>query len=409
MEFITVSETATKWGISVHRVQELCRHGRVVGAQRFGRDWMVPADAEKPSDHRYKTHLTAEQGEAEEQMPKITPFLELSELYSGASHGEQIKNKEAKLLFDAESACAAGEMKRAEELASELSVYSKNCCVLLGAMRVLGLCAVWKGDAQAWNNAVNKARLVECRDVSETAQKELVIAMLYQVVGDNSLLPKWLISGDFTPLPQDSHEAARVVYLGYLLGVACDVATKKRRIDGVGGVALLGLLPYVAEPMITQAVASGSIVAEIYFRLICATAYSYCGQIKKATAHVDVAVKSALKNNLCGILASYRDGLDRLIEDRMIYVDVRAVKREKERFREYFYGWAAVVSQVGERNVALNLTVREREVARLASFGLTTKEIAAHLNIAESTAKQAISNVLQKTGLSDRSGFLGVL
>ena len=42
MEYIRVSEAAERWGISVHRVQELCKNGKIEGVLRFGRDWMIP-------------------------------------------------------------------------------------------------------------------------------------------------------------------------------------------------------------------------------------------------------------------------------------------------------------------------------------------------------------------------------
>ncbi|MCQ4636195.1 Fic family protein [Anaerovorax odorimutans] len=53
--FMTVKETAEKWGISDRRVRALCSAGKIPGVTREGRSWMIPADAEKPEDGRYKT------------------------------------------------------------------------------------------------------------------------------------------------------------------------------------------------------------------------------------------------------------------------------------------------------------------------------------------------------------------
>lgn len=52
MDFISVREVASKWEISERRVQRLCEDGRIEGVQRFGRSWMIPKDAEKPTDLR---------------------------------------------------------------------------------------------------------------------------------------------------------------------------------------------------------------------------------------------------------------------------------------------------------------------------------------------------------------------
>ena len=54
MEYISASEAAKKWGISERRVQQLCEEKRISGVERFGRMWLIPRDAEKPKDKRYK-------------------------------------------------------------------------------------------------------------------------------------------------------------------------------------------------------------------------------------------------------------------------------------------------------------------------------------------------------------------
>lgn len=54
MEYISCAEAATKWGISERRVQKLCEGKRIPGAMKFSRIWLIPKDAEKPVDRRYK-------------------------------------------------------------------------------------------------------------------------------------------------------------------------------------------------------------------------------------------------------------------------------------------------------------------------------------------------------------------
>lgn len=47
--FITVQETASKWGITPRQVQILCKNGRIKGASRMSRIWVIPENAEKPT------------------------------------------------------------------------------------------------------------------------------------------------------------------------------------------------------------------------------------------------------------------------------------------------------------------------------------------------------------------------
>lgn len=55
MDYMTIKEAAEKWGLSIRRVQTICNEGMVPGVMKFGREWAIPGDAEKPIDHRIKT------------------------------------------------------------------------------------------------------------------------------------------------------------------------------------------------------------------------------------------------------------------------------------------------------------------------------------------------------------------
>ena len=52
--YITVKQAAEKWGLSDRRIRVLCAEGKIPGAYQEGRGWKIPADANKPSDGRYK-------------------------------------------------------------------------------------------------------------------------------------------------------------------------------------------------------------------------------------------------------------------------------------------------------------------------------------------------------------------
>lgn len=55
MEFLSIRQTAEKWGISIRRIQTLCSENRIPGAQKVGYSWIIPMDAEKPKDERIKS------------------------------------------------------------------------------------------------------------------------------------------------------------------------------------------------------------------------------------------------------------------------------------------------------------------------------------------------------------------
>ncbi len=54
MEYLTTTEMSKIWNISSRRIGILCAEGRIEGAIKKGKMWLIPDDAIKPADARYK-------------------------------------------------------------------------------------------------------------------------------------------------------------------------------------------------------------------------------------------------------------------------------------------------------------------------------------------------------------------
>ena len=56
MEFdwITPLQASEKWGITERQVQSLCFQGKIQGAKRISKVWLIPKDLPKPIDGRTK-------------------------------------------------------------------------------------------------------------------------------------------------------------------------------------------------------------------------------------------------------------------------------------------------------------------------------------------------------------------
>lgn len=60
MEFLTTKQASELWKISARRIAVLCEQGRIDGAVKAGKTWLLPPDAEKPADAR-KTQKETEE------------------------------------------------------------------------------------------------------------------------------------------------------------------------------------------------------------------------------------------------------------------------------------------------------------------------------------------------------------
>ena len=53
--YMTIKETAERWGIGARRINTLCSEGRIKGATKMGKMWVIPSVAEKTKDERIKS------------------------------------------------------------------------------------------------------------------------------------------------------------------------------------------------------------------------------------------------------------------------------------------------------------------------------------------------------------------
>ena len=54
MELKNIVYFVKKWGINERRIRALCSEGRIEGAIKVGKTWLIPVETTKPIDKRYK-------------------------------------------------------------------------------------------------------------------------------------------------------------------------------------------------------------------------------------------------------------------------------------------------------------------------------------------------------------------
>lgn len=52
MEYFTTVEMSKEWNISPRRIGVLCAEGRIEGAEKKGKTWLIPKNSKRPDDKR---------------------------------------------------------------------------------------------------------------------------------------------------------------------------------------------------------------------------------------------------------------------------------------------------------------------------------------------------------------------
>ena len=411
MDYISIDEAAKKWGLSKRFVQLLCSNGRIEGATRLGRAWMIPHDAKKPIDGRTKAARSKRDGDM--PLPRKTPFLYMTDLYNTPGTADDVGeslafNHEAQVLFEAEVAYSRGEIDKVYDIANYLLSKHSGFYAVLSAGMLLAQCAIWKGDIEMWRRAKIHISEAPAKNDNDRDVMQLAISAVDIMVYNVESFPEWFKKGRFEPIHKDAYPAAKVYYAKYLYALGYAVAMGLVKVDGTQGLYIMSVISFSVEPLISWARANNTIMAEIYLRLTCAAIYHNCGKDEDAIYHIDKAIELALPDKFYGVLAEYCRALDSLMEKRLSLIDEGAWKEVKKLYKIYNEGWSKLSGAVRGKTILTTLSDKEREVAKLAAFGMGNQEIADHLHLSLSVVKQAVRVVSEKSGLP-RSEFAAIL
>lgn len=411
MEYINISEAAERWGITARRVQDLCKKGSIAGAMRFGRAWMIPEKTDKPLDRRTRNAKQQKlKGDENHRfiLPRQNPFLLHTDIYSEPGTADDIikqydKYSETFKILKSQLDYRRGNI---DEISKNINYFLKehggfNSTISAGIL--LSFCAIWKGDVNLWRQARQHIYGAPCKNDNDRQIVDFWLAVVDSNINDTRQFPEWFEKGQFDCLPADSYCTARAFYVKRLFISAHDLASGKISLENVDGLGLMRTLPFMIEPMISQAKIEHTLIPEIYLHLMVATVYRNLGENDKATQHVDIALKLAQPDRLFGILIEHSRGLDTLIEDRMALINEDDARAFKELYKRYYKGWIRLHNALLSRNISVTLTPREREVARLAAYGLSNAEISIRLHIEISSVKRYIFSAMNKVGAERRS------
>ncbi len=409
MNKITAQQAAEKWNISLRRVQDYCKNGKIFGAERFGINWMIPDDAQKPADGRCKKEKM--QASYCSGILRRSPFLDMTDLYSEAGSADRVIkelscNKETQSLFEAAISYSRGEIDTVYEQARCFLDNRDGFYAVISGGVLLSLVAMWKGDIKLWNKARRYLQDAPCKSDTDKDILALSVAAADSAIRNTKDFPDWFKRGCFDNLPRDSQPAAKVYFIKYLFIEAQELAMGKTEFEDIYGFGLMKALPFIMEPMISQMVSDKIILAEIYLRLLCGIAYHQCGNITLAAEHIDKAIILCLADGLYGPLCEHRRQLGSFLDDRIAAVDPDALKKVKELHKQLHSGWTKLHNAVLNKSVAAHLSPREREVARLVSYGFSDTQIAKRLFISESSVKSLVRAAKNKTGAEKRRDLI---
>lgn len=406
MNMITVQQAAENWGLSVRYVQVLCKKGRLPGAVKFGLNWMIPADAKRPKDGRYKESKAESNAIPKIVMPVQSPLMIMSPFYSKPGEADKCieslsDTPETQALFAGEIAFIQGNIPKALELVLPLFQVEADFYGALNVGMLISALAVWKNDDALWKKGRERISSAPCTSDTERSIRDMWLEITDSAIPENRQNLNAFSWTEFNKLPDDSIPIYLFYYAKHMHRIGIDVAREEAALPDIQGMGVLRMFPYLAEPLIAQVHNREAVLSEIYLHFLCADAYNKIGAKEKSEQHLDIAVSLCLPDKLYGVLAEHRGLMSNALDEFLERKDREAAKRVKKLEKETYANWMGMVKQIPD----FGLSDRQKEIAGLASIGLSNEEIAARLQISCNTVKSTITMIMNKTGASKRSEF----
>lgn len=386
MEYLTVRETAEKWRLSDRMVQQLCIDGRIPGAQKFGKSWAIPAEAEKPQDPRI-ARRQRQQADSPLDYTNLMPLIN-----TPFQPGKCFAAVEA-MAPGAQRDIALAEYHyfsgHPEEAAKESEPYltSPDMAARLSACFIYAYANLPLGRIQRARFALNEinAALASRKDAPEAEA-----ASAFAAAAGAVLL--------HLPLPKDLPETQRFLPLlpPGVRSFALYVSAHHRYIQG----------DYAASAGIVEGgLAMGAAqypIPAIYLHLVAVMDYMGLRQTEQARAHLLAAWELARPDDLIEGLGEHHGLLGGMLEAEIKPNWPEDFKRIIDITYRFSAGWRRVHNPDTGHDVADDLTTTEFAVCMLASRDWSNPEIAEHLHISLATVKRHLSNAMRKLDVPQR-------
>lgn len=395
-DYLSLREAAQKWGVSERRINQYSTEGRIAGAQRIGKAWAIPSNAQKPGDPR----RMRQQGKIPPLQTPAGGRLNHANLMPLMNTAFVPGNCQAAVLamtpgprrdialaeyhyFSGQPEAAA---KEAEVYLTSPDIGAKLSACLIYAYANLSLGRIPR--ARFALDELNAALASAGKESPEFRAAAAFVASAGAVLLHLPMPDKLPEIESFLPLlPPGLRAFALYVQAHYLY-------LKKEYSKSAGTVEATLAMGASAYP-----------IPAIYLHLVAVMDYMSLKQSEQAQGHLLTAWEMARPDDLIEGFGEHHGLLGAMLEAVIKPKWPEDFKRIIDITYRFSSGWRRVHNPITGHDVADDLTTTEFAIAMLAARNWTTQEIAEHLNISVNTVKSHISEAMRKLNVRNRKSL----
>ncbi len=400
MKYLTIKETALRWGVSERTVNSLCTQGRVLGASKFGGAWAIPENAEKPDDPRRVRAKEKNSGAMQrdtarkEEKQNSTERIAMPLINTPFKPGEcmsaiaEIADPDSQNIALAEYYYFSGQAEKVSALVEEYLEH-EDIALRVSACWLYAYANLVLDKTQKSRRSMEIIRELTEKIDENTPLRERAYTICVSTGAAVLLhlpMPKIL-----TPLKTYIHMMPPGLRLFVLYIEAHHSYLNKHYGTAIG----------IAE---TALALEGELypIPTIYLHLIACIGYLNYKHPEQAKEHFMQAWEIAKADDIIQPIAEHHGLVGGTLEATLKRLFPDDFKRIIALTYRFSAGWRKIHNPITGNSVADNLTTTEFAAAMLAARSWTNQEIASHMGISEYTVRHYISTALQKLNITQR-------
>ncbi len=395
-EFETVQEAAERLGVTVRAVQKWAAAGRMPGAEKFGKSWLIPKDAvviesAAAKQEQKQTADTDAPAACRPSPPRvIMPLLNSDYPVGGClEYIKTMPDPDDRNIALAEYYYFSG---RAEECARTVEPYlnSRDPALHFSSNLLYIFANLAGGHSQLSRFAMRNLQEQTRRELTSDSSRPFRAAGIFTATAASVFLHI-----PVPPIPP-LEEYISDLPAGLKLW-ACYVLAHKAYLEKEYARSLA-----VAD-MGLALIRNASSIAEIYVHIVAAMALVNMKRVEDAKNRIDFAWKLAKPDDLLEPFGEHHGLLQGMIEIYFKKDHPKDFKRIIDITYAFSAGWRVIHNSVTNHDVADNLSTMEFTIAMLLTRNWSYKEIAGYLQISERNISGKISDVYSKLGVADKA------
>jgi len=368
MEYLSVKETALKWDLTERSIQNYCMNNKIVGAKQIGKQWLIPIDAEKPIDKRYRANKNI----AIEQSYHF-PLLIFSKYYTLTSELSDCE----KILYDAQLDYLKGKYQDAIIKSRNALLKAQSNSTIFGCHLTIAYSALIFGLHTEYSNEISILKKMVKDEVAYKADFELLLAGLLSHVKRSSRV--------ITKLDPNSFSIDAIYYYNYILLQTYLVDNDKVK-DKVVSQNIV-LLRTIAN--------EGILPLEFSLNCIIGAIYGAANKVDEQEIYLRRACEICVKENWFGLFSKYYIKDYPVINKILYQYDPKYVDTltELEKFSMNNWFFAHRVSQ--GNLIFSELSVQQNEVLFLLTYNCPLQSLAIIMGINNDELKNIFQEIMQ--------------